>query len=30
MTEDTVLQIGENALLLIVSLAAPLLLSALG
>ncbi len=30
MTEDTVLQIGEDALLLIVYLAAPLLLSALG
>ena len=29
MTEDMVLQIGEDALLLIVSLAAPLLLSAL-
>ncbi|MEX0965158.1 MAG: flagellar biosynthesis protein FliQ [Pseudohongiellaceae bacterium] len=29
MTEDTVLQIGEDALLLIVYLAAPLLLSAL-
>lgn len=30
MTEDTVLQLGEEALLLIVYLAAPLLLSALG
>ncbi len=30
MTEDMVLQIGRDALLLIVSLAAPLLLSALG
>ena len=30
MTEDMVLQIGEDALLLIVYLAAPLLLSALG
>ncbi len=30
MTEDIVLQVGEDALLLIVYLAAPLLLSALG
>ena len=30
MTEDVVLQVGEDALLLIVYLAAPLLLSALG
>ena len=29
MTEDAVLQVGEDALLLIVSLAAPLLISAL-